>query len=92
MTDKAHYTSAKFEAHESEFEKAGLTEANEEGYPAPFVLESSLRIVVRYLEEYHLRASNTLMLVGGIELVQVEENLVFLQYLFHKKKTGLSFL
>lgn len=29
--------------------------------------------MVRYLEEYFIKASNTLMMVGGIELVQVDK-------------------
>ena len=72
ITDKAHYTSAKFSETESEFEQAGLTEHYAAGYPAPFVRESRLRIMVRYIEEYHLKSSNTIMVVGGIELIQVD--------------------
>lgn len=76
ITDKAHYTSARFGPFEPEFEQAGLTEYYLEGYPAPFVLESRLRIMVRYIEEYHLKASNTIMMVGGIELVQTDEKAI----------------
>jgi flavin reductase (DIM6/NTAB) family NADH-FMN oxidoreductase RutF len=76
ITDRAHYTSAKFDAHISEFEQAGLTEQYVDGYPAPFVLESRLRMMVRYIEEYHLKASNTIMMVGGIELVQIDEKAI----------------
>lgn len=76
ITDRAHYTSAKFDSLESEFEKAGLTPEYVEGYPVPFVQESRLRIMVRYLEEHHMKASNTIMMVGTIELVQVNRHAI----------------
>jgi flavin reductase (DIM6/NTAB) family NADH-FMN oxidoreductase RutF len=76
ITDKAHYTSAKFDESVSEFEQTGLTEHHEKGYPAPFVRESRLRMMVRYIEEYMVKASNTIMVVGGIELVQVDEKAI----------------
>ena len=76
ITDKAHYTSAKFDESESEFEHADLTVHYEEGYPAPFVGESRLRVMVRYIEEYHLKASDTIMMVGGIELVQADRQAI----------------
>ena len=74
ITDRAHYTSAKFDEKISEFNEAGLTALYEDGYPAPYVRESRLRMMVRYLEEYHVKASNTIMVVGGIEQVQVDRD------------------
>ena len=74
ITDSAHYTSASFDEEISEFEKAGLTEHYEDEYPVPFVRESRLRLMVRYLEEYHVKASNTILMVGAIELVQLERD------------------
>ncbi len=67
--DKAHYTSAKFDREESEFLHSGLTEEYLNGFQAPFVGESLLKMAVRYLRSYEIQESNTLLVVGSIESV-----------------------
>lgn len=67
--DKAHYTSAKFEEEESEFEHCGLTEAYLDDFLAPFVEESMLKMSIRYLTTYPIKESNTLFIVGEVESV-----------------------
>ena len=63
----AHYTSAKFEQEESEFEKCGFTEEYKDNFYAPFVKHSHLKLSVRFVEEIHIKASNTILMVGAIE-------------------------
>ena len=71
--DRAHYTSAKFEEEISEFEVVGLTEEYINEFPAPFVKESQLKIAMEQVEEYHIASSNTILVVGAIQFIQLPE-------------------
>jgi flavin reductase (DIM6/NTAB) family NADH-FMN oxidoreductase RutF len=73
IMDKAHYTSAKFDPLESEFETCGFSEEYLDGFQAPFVKESPLKLAVTCLEEYAITASNTILVVGGIQAVYLPE-------------------
>jgi flavin reductase (DIM6/NTAB) family NADH-FMN oxidoreductase RutF len=73
FVDRAHYTSAKFEKDESEFLSCSLGEQYLDGFPAPFVQESRLKLGIKYLESYEIKASNTLFVVGSIERVYLPE-------------------
>jgi flavin reductase (DIM6/NTAB) family NADH-FMN oxidoreductase RutF len=72
--DKAHYTSAKFDHQESEFDKCMLTEEYLDDFRAPFVKESLLKMAMIYVEEYAIKSSNTIMLVGAIQSVYLPED------------------
>lgn len=66
MTREAHYTSAKFEEDESEFKACGFEPEYIEGFEAPFVKQSNLKMGLRLVEEYPIRQNGTLLLVGEI--------------------------
>ena len=51
ITD-AHHTSAKYDAHISEFDMTNLTSTYFDGFKAPFVTESPVKIGLKYVEEY----------------------------------------
>lgn len=70
---RAHLASAKYPPEVSEFEKTGLTPLFEKDFPAPFVKESWLRIGLNYIEEYKIRANDTILLVGEILRVTFPE-------------------
>jgi flavin reductase (DIM6/NTAB) family NADH-FMN oxidoreductase RutF len=53
ISAKAHYTSAKLEKNESEFEHCRLREKNLDGFGAPFVFESHVKLAVRHVNTYH---------------------------------------
>ncbi len=73
FTDKAHYTSAKFDSSESEFEKCGLTEQFYKDFKAPCVKESPIKILMKYEEEYHIQLSNTILMVGSVQAVHLPD-------------------
>ena len=73
FVDRAHYSSAKFEEDESEFQACNLGEQYLDDFPAPFVEESRLKMAVRYLETYEIKESNTLFVVGSIEAIYFPE-------------------
>lgn len=66
---QAHYTSAKFPEEISEFDASGLHEEYIDGFDAPFVKESRIKIGLRMEEEYHIKASNTILIVGQVEMI-----------------------
>jgi flavin reductase (DIM6/NTAB) family NADH-FMN oxidoreductase RutF len=72
--EKAHYTSAKFDAGVSEFERCGLTEEYLYDFPVPFVKESRLKIGMKFVEEVDVKSNNTKLIVGEIhELILPED-------------------
>ncbi|GLR19942.1 flavin reductase family protein [Portibacter lacus] len=64
--EQAHYTSAKFDRHESEFEKCGFTEEYIENFQAPYVQESQLKIGMKFLEIVPIKVNNTVLVIGEI--------------------------
>ncbi|CAA0254577.1 flavin reductase family protein [Tenacibaculum maritimum] len=76
MIHEAHHTSAKYPSKISEFDKTALTEVYKNGFHAPFVKESSVQIAMKYVEEYPIKINNTLLILGEIVAVYVDEVLV----------------
>ncbi|CAA0153226.1 flavin reductase family protein [Tenacibaculum maritimum] len=76
MIHEAHHTSAKYPSEISEFDKTALTEVYKNGFHAPFVKESSVQIAMKYVEEYPIKINNTLLILGEIVAVYVDEVLV----------------
>ncbi len=71
--EQAHYTSAKFKSDESEFEKCHLTEEYLYDFKAPFVQESHLKLGMKFLEAIPIKLNNTLMIVGEIQHLMIED-------------------
>ena len=76
FTDKAHYTSAKFHESQSEFDQCGLTEQFFKESKAPCVTESPLKILLKFEEEYFIKSSGTLLMVGSIQSIYLPQNAV----------------
>ncbi len=74
FVERAHFTSAKFERDESEFEKCGLNTEFIEGFAAPFVKESEVKIGLRLAEEIPIELNNTILIIGEIEHIILPEN------------------
>lgn len=65
--ENAHFTSAKFASDVSEFTACGFTEEHVEGFDAPFVKESLLKVGLRFVDELHIRQNDTYLIIGEIE-------------------------
>ena len=76
FTNKAHYTSAKFEEKQSEFEECGFTEQYFDESIAPCVAESPLKILLKFEEEYFIKSSRTILMVGSILSVYTFQNVI----------------
>lgn len=73
IVGKAHYTSAKFDEHESEFESLQLTPQFVENYAAPFVSESNIKIGLRF-ESEHVLQNDCRLIIGKIEHLLIENS------------------
>ncbi len=74
FVEKAHFTSAKFERNESEFEKCGLSEEFTEDFAAPFVKESKIKLGLKFAEEIPINLNKTILIIGEIQHIFLPEN------------------
>jgi flavin reductase (DIM6/NTAB) family NADH-FMN oxidoreductase RutF len=72
FVEKAHYTSARFDSGISEFEACKLTPYFIDGFPAPFVQESRLRLGMELVEVIPIAHNNTKLVIGRIRLITIE--------------------
>lgn len=63
---RAHYTSAKFNQAISEFERCGLSEEYIEGFQAPFVKESTVKMGMTLREMIPIKINGTTLVIGEI--------------------------
>lgn len=73
ISKDAHHTSAKYKKDISEFDNTDLTSEYKKEFIAPFVMESPVQIGLKYLEEYHIKVNNTIMVVGEIQCFYIDE-------------------
>lgn len=64
---QAHYTSAKFDRSESEFDQCHFTAEHIENFDAPFVKESQLKIGMSLVEEIPIQLNGTRLLIGSVK-------------------------
>ncbi|WP_299224366.1 flavin reductase family protein [uncultured Psychroserpens sp.] len=72
----AHHTSAKYDSHISEFEKTNLNSEYKEDFQAPYVKGAPLQLAMKYVEEYDIKSNNTILVIGKIIGLHVNENLL----------------
>lgn len=76
FVEKAHYTSARFEADISEFEACKLTPEYIEGFTAPFVKESLVKMGMELVEIIPITHNDTKLVIGKIRYLLVEDNCI----------------
>lgn len=69
FVEQAHYTSAKFNANESEFDACHLTDVYTDSIDAPYVGESTIQIGLKLVEDIEIKASGCRLIVGEIQEV-----------------------
>ncbi|WP_026904094.1 flavin reductase family protein [Pedobacter glucosidilyticus] len=72
----AHQTSARYKAGESEFAACGFQEEYLEGFDAPFVKESSVKLGLKLKEIIPVALNGTRIVIGEVQHVLVDENLI----------------
>jgi flavin reductase (DIM6/NTAB) family NADH-FMN oxidoreductase RutF len=73
MAAQAHQSSAKYPETVSEFEACGFTPEWLADFPAPFVAESPIKIGMRYVQEMPIVLNNTILVIGAVEHVFIDE-------------------
>ena len=71
---QAHHTSASYAEGISEFSKTGLSESYIDGFQAPYVTESAIKIGCRYVNEYEIKENGCLLIIGAIEHIYLPED------------------
>tara|TARA_Y200000002_G_C22653541_1_gene652450 strand:+ start:1210 stop:1836 length:627 start_codon:yes stop_codon:yes gene_type:complete len=76
MVERAHYTSAKFSEDESEFDHCNFEEEYIVDFDAPFVKESQIKIGMKLIEEKNIETNNTILIIGQVQNIIVDESFV----------------
>lgn len=63
---QAHMTSAKYPRDVSEFAACGLTPFYIDGFDAPFVAESAIKIGLSFQEEHRIKCNDTRLIIGKV--------------------------
>lgn len=74
--EDAHHTSSSYDYGISEFEQTGLEPEFREGIAVPFVKNSPVQLLCKYLNEYHIHENDTLHIILQIEGIWVNETLL----------------
>ncbi len=72
----AHHSSASYPEGISEFEKTGLVAETKAGTDIPFVKGSPIQLLCSYENEYLIKENNTLLIVGMIQELFIDEGLL----------------
>jgi len=75
ITD-AHHTSAKYEPEISEFDMTSLQKVFKKDFKAPFVQGSPIQMAMKFKEEYQIKSNGTILIIGEIQDVYFNENLL----------------
>lgn len=74
--ERAHQTSARYKAGESEFDKCGFSEEFIDDIRAPFVKESNIKLGLGLKEIIPLRFNGTKIIIGEVKCILVDENII----------------
>ena len=73
---QAHQTSARYLSGESEFEACGFEPEMIGNFPVPYVKAASIKIGLKLREDLPLTVNDTKVIIGEIELIQLDESLI----------------
>jgi len=72
----AHHTSAKYDREISEFDVTKLQPEYKPNFKAPFVKNAPIQLAMEYVEEYDINANNTILVIGKIVGLYVNDYLI----------------
>lgn len=73
---EAHHTSAKYDSSISEFDVTDLESEYKNNFQAPFVKNSPVQLAMQFVEEYDIKANNTILVVGKVIGLYVNDQLL----------------
>lgn len=74
--EDAHHTSAKYPEGVSEFDKTCFKEEYKEDFLAPYVKGTPIQIGLKYIEEHAIKANGTILVLGEIVTLYVDESII----------------
>ena len=86
----AHHTSAKYPIEISEFDKTNFEEEYKDDCYAPFVKGAPLQIRMKFLEEVHIKANGTLLVLAEVEKIYVREEMISNDYFIDLSKGKIA--
>ena len=72
----AHHTSAKYDSSISEFDVTDLDSEYKNNFQAPFVKNAPIQIAMQFVEEYDIKANRTILVIGKISGLHINDNLI----------------
>ncbi|MDO6737197.1 flavin reductase family protein [Wenyingzhuangia sp. 2_MG-2023] len=72
----AHHTSAKYPFDVNEFEMTTLEEEYKDASYVPFVKNSPIQMLLKYVNEYKIKENGTILLLGEIQQLYINEELI----------------
>ena len=76
ILEDAHHTSAKYPKTVSEFNVTDLISDYKLDIPVPFVKDAPVQMLMEFVEEHHISANHTILLIGKIKELFVNETLI----------------
>ena len=73
ITQDAHHTSAKYPKEISEFDQTDLETEYIGDFAAPYVKGCHVQIGMRYLNEYKIEENDTILIIGNIEHLHIND-------------------
>ena len=76
MISDSHHTSASYDSEVSEFEKTNLESEFLDNHKVPFVKESPVKLLCKYVNEYKIEENGCFHIIASIEKIYIEEDLL----------------
>ncbi|WP_298895419.1 flavin reductase family protein [uncultured Psychroserpens sp.] len=76
ILEDAHHTSAKYDVDISEFDKTSLISEYKNEFQAPFVKNAPIQLAMQYVEEYEIKANDTILVIGKIVGLYINDNIL----------------
>lgn len=80
IINDAHHTSASYNEKISEFDKTNLEKEYKETIEIPFVKDSPIQLLCKYVNQYHIVENDTVLIIATIENLYFEDNLLHKDY------------
>ncbi|TYB74377.1 flavin reductase family protein [Bizionia myxarmorum] len=76
IISEAHHTSAKYDKHISEFDMTMLQSEYKNDINVPFVSSAPVQMHMEFVEEYYIKANDTILLIGKINDLFINADLL----------------
>lgn len=86
LIQRAHQTSANYKEEISEFDETQIASEYQEGISQPFVKESPVRLLCKYLNEYPIVENGCIHIIASIEEIYFEKEMLNHDYWLQLEK------